>query len=184
MIAVYGFCDPPPRSTAVPSPTPSVSSRQSLAEYAEKKTLQRSSAGDQKSIVITDENLSDWASGKELTSVTGESADSRDSGFGLETENPRVVWRKRVQEGLDAIRVLDSETSGLESEIVALWELFYACDVPDEREERIRPRLKQRIGRQLELSIELKAAKIDLQEILADARRNGALPGWFRDLVR
>ena len=116
--------------------------------------------------------------------MTGESSNTSDSGFGLETESPRVVWRKRVQQRLDTIRILDSETSALESEIVTLWELFYACDVPDEREEGIRPRLKQRIGRQLELSIELTAAKVDLQEILADARRNGALPGWFRDLVK
>ncbi len=184
MITVFGFCDPPPRSTAVPSPTPSVSSRQSLAEYAGSRPLQRSSSGKKKSIVITDENLRDWASGKELTSVTRETSKSPAPEFDLETEAPRVVWRERVQQSLRVVRDLESETSALESEIAGLWKLFYACDEPDERVQRLGPRLKQRIGRQRELSVELEDARVDLQKLLADARRNGALPGWFRDLVK
>ncbi len=184
MIAVVGYCDPPPRSTAVPSPTPSVSSRQSLAEYAGGQTLQRSPSADKKSIIITDENLRDWASGKELTAVTRKTSKSPGPGFDLETEAPRVVWRDRVQQRLGVIHDLESETSGLESEIAGLWKLFYACDDPDERDQRLRPRLKQRIARQRKLSVELEAARVDLQKLLAEARRNGALPGWFRDLVK
>ena len=186
LLAVFGllgtlvpessFGDPPPTPTPVPS------SRRSLSDYARGRNLQRSTKGGESATVITDDNLKEMASGIELTSVTQKTSNSSDPDVILERNDPRTFWRKRVQQQLETIRALELETNTLRSEIAGLWEMFYASDRPDEREGEIRPRLVQKIERQTDLGGESEAARIEYQDLMEEARKDGALPGWFRDL--
>lgn len=176
LVPVSCFGDPPP------TPTPISSSGRSLSDYARDRKLQRPTKGVGSTTVITDENLKELAAQGELTSVTQKPSNSSDSIVILERDDPREHWRERVQKQLETIRALEAETNTLHIEIVGLWEMFYASDEPDEREGEIRPRLVQKIEEQTGLKAEVEAAGIELQELLGEARKNGALPGWFRDL--
>ncbi len=176
LVPVSSFGDPPP------TPTPSSSSRRSLSEYARGRDLQRPTKGGENTTVITDDNLKELASGIELTSVTQKPSNFPDPVVNLERDDPRTFWRERVQKQIEIIRALELEIKTLHVEIVGLWEMFYASDEPDEREGEIRPRLVQKIEEQTDLDGEFEAARIEIQELIYEARKNGALPGWFRDL--
>lgn len=181
LIPAVALCSSP---SPTPNPTPPNKSGGSLSEYARGRTLQRPSINRKEPIVITDDNLKDLGEGTELTSVTQQPSNSVESVDDAGVTDPRAFWRAKVTETLEEIRILEADAGVLEREISDLWKLFYACDEPDEREKEIRPRLMQRIQKGTILRRKFEVARSDFDDLLAEARRNGALPGWFRDLVK
>jgi hypothetical protein len=167
-----------PQPDASPTPSP----RKTLAEYARGRQLQSTSSGRTESLLITDENLGTLASGVGLTSVSGSPASGAAATASPET--PRDLWRGRFKEQQETIQILEVENARVDKEISGLWALFYACDEPENREKNIRPRLNQQLVDRARLREELKTAHLDFKELLVDARRSGALPGWFRDLLK
>ena len=169
-------------STPAPEPSPTPSSRKNLSEYARGRDLQSSSKGQKTSPVITDENLEGFASATELTSVTG--SKTSEPGTSAGPEIPRDIWRGRVKEQLRTIQGLEDDNKLVDEEISGLWVLFYACDEPDDREKHTRFRLNQKLDDRTRLRAQLKTAHSDFEELLVEARKSGALPGWFRDLMK
>ncbi|RLE27166.1 MAG: hypothetical protein DRJ65_03610 [Acidobacteria bacterium] len=167
-----------PQPDASPTPSP----RKTLSEYARGRQLQSASSGRTESVLITDENLEGLASGVELTSVAGSIASEPVAKAPPDT--PRNLWRGRIMEKQETIQILEVENARVDKEISGLWALFYACDEPENREKNIRPRLNQQLVDRARLREELKTAHSDFKELLVDARRSGALPGWFRDLLK
>ncbi len=183
LMPAAAFGEPQSRTpTPPPAPSPTPSSRQNLSEYARGRDLQSASKGQKETVVITDENIEDLASGVELTSVTGSTA-SRPVAT-PSPESPRTFWRGRVKEQQRRIQTLEENNKLADREISGLWLLFYACDEPDDREKNIRLRLNKRLDARTRLRVEMETAQSDFEELLAEARRNGALPGWFRDLLK
>ena len=190
VIAVFGGLNPiatfgetqSRTSTPPPDPSPTPSSRKNLSEYARGRDLQSASSGQKKSLLITNENLEGLASGVELTSVAVPTDPK--PGAKASPETPRDYWRGRVKAQQDKIRTLEDDNNLKDQEISRLWTLFYSCNEPEVRENDIRIRLKQKLIDRTRLRSELKTAHLDFKELLVEARRNGVLPGWFRDLVK
>lgn len=180
---------PVARVTATPTPGP-----RSLAEAARQIKLrspERDSAG---RIVISDRTLPELAEQGAVTTTTGErSADRRfvdiqgegapGSGSGeVDPEQRREFWRGKFQAQAAAIAVLEARIAELDREIPGLWNQFYAWDDPAYRDGVIKVRLDRALAESEELKAKLPAEREKLEEIREQARRDGALPGWFRDL--
>ena len=169
-----------------PSPTPTVSpARQDLAQYARDHALRKDPGSENTSIVISDENLEGYAGATELTAVTPTHSGNKttDPKASPLNDDPRALWRRRVSDQLETIRKLKEEAVRLEPEIAELWQLFYRCDEPSERDDEIRPRLIHDIKALADIRQGINTAQSDLDKVLEEARKNGALPGWFRDLL-
>lgn len=177
LVSAVVFSDSP----ATPTPVPP--SRARLSDYARQHRVQPSQGGDPSAIVISDDNLKEMASGSDLTAVTGESKKPPSPVGAVGPIDPRAFWREKVRAQLAVVRRLETRAQAVRVEISELWEMFYACDVPENRETEIRPRLIRKIDDQVIFDREYEAANHDLQILLGEAQRNGARSGWFRDLL-
>ena len=59
---------------------------------------------------------------------------------------------------------------------------FYSRDDPAYRDGVVKPKLDQSLRRREELERQLAQEEPVLEQIKVDARRDGADPGWFREL--
>ncbi len=164
-----------------PSPTPT--SRENLSDYARGHDLRTSSQDRKTPVVITDENLKGLAGGVELTSVTTTGNVSVVPNATVGQETLREQWRAKVKAQIEIIRSIEKHSVLLKREISDLWDMFYASDDPIERERSVRPRLIDKLDEPARLDKELQTARAGLENLLKEARRSGALPGWFRDLM-
>lgn len=169
---------------STPPETPD--NRQKLADFARKTRITRP---DSKSTVhITNANListSDAPAPKNPLSSTepGESHETPvDPALTTDVSTKRDYWRNTylgVKANLEAAEV---ELEYLDEEIPTLWNEFYSADDPNHRERTVRPQLDAAIARQKSLSLKTEALRANLTSVLVDARADGALPGWFRDI--
>jgi hypothetical protein len=188
-----------PTPTPTPSPTPQPGSLADAVRQAQSK-----SAGAQASetpIVISNANLSEYAAKGSLTEVTGSGGDkgkrrpAHSSAAGTaEPEAPRTAaessaeeskksyWRSRYQEQQALVAAMKSEIEQLDKDIPGLWFDFYRWDDPVHRDGVIKPKLDQSLARRDDLAARLPAEEAKLPQILDEARRDGAQPGWFRGL--
>jgi len=178
-----------------PTPTPRPGGGKTLSDVAKDKKLKgdmaETSSG---SIVITNENLSDYASKGGLTTAkpTGKKPGSRDIHAGTNVkvidsetseENKRKhYWQQKYLQQLDRIASIKSQIKDLDLEIPALWNEFYARDDPAYRDGVIKPRLDRSLERRKTLKALLLEEEPKLAQIKEDARRGGAEPGWWRDI--
>jgi hypothetical protein len=189
---------PTPPPTATPTPTPTSqprtvaeAARQARAVPAEGATPTRTP------IVISNENLAELAAKGSLTEVTlisdnagrrpvsGSETGSAGGGAGgsnTEEDSKKAYWRGRYAEQKEMIEAIKREIEALDQEIPGLWNQFYAWDDPAYRDGVIKVQLDQKLARRDELAKQLPEEEAKLPEILNDARRDGALPGWFRDI--
>ena len=185
-----------PTATPTPTPTPqprtvAEAARQARAGAAEGATPTRTP------IVISNENLAELAAKGTLTEVTRISDDSSrrpvsgtettgaeaETGRGTtEEDTKKAYWRGRYAGQKEMIEAIKREIEALDSEIPGLWNQFYAWDDPAYRDGVIKVQLDQKLARREELAKQLPEEEAKLPEILNDARRDGALPGWFRDI--
>jgi hypothetical protein len=178
-----------------PTPTPRPAGGQSLSDLAKNKKLK----GDQSStgggtIVISNDNLSDYASKGGLTTAQPGTQTQLTRGVHA-GRNVRVVdpeaaaanekmtrWRQAYTRQLELIASLERQIADLDYEIPGLWNDFYSRDDPAYRDGVIKPRLDRALLRRDEVARQLEEERPKLQQIKEDARKDGAEPGWFRGI--
>jgi hypothetical protein len=182
---------PTPAPTRTPTPTPT-SPPQTVAEAARRAraAAEVASTPTRTPIVISNENLAELAARGHLTEVTSTSQNTPpdagntagESSREDQAESKKAYWRGRYKAQKDVVEAIKAEIADLDTEIPGLWNQFYAWDDPAYRDGVIKVRLDEALARREELAKQLPEEEAKLPEILGEARRDGALPGWFRDL--
>jgi len=186
-----------------PTPTPGATpkpegGKKELSDVAKTKPLK--GAEDGKSIVITNENLADYAARGSLTTATAKD-ESQKSGrrpltnpgttVGMveapsstvsHTEERRRYWVGQYERQLQLIASIKDQIEVLDAQIPGLWRDFYAWDDPSYRDGVIKPKLDESLKRRDRLEAELSEEEPRLAEIKTSARQDGAEPGWFRGI--
>ena len=157
-------------------------------------------------IVITNENLADYAAQGHITSVdtatsskqqqrrpvhqsaseggTKRVGDAVADAPQMAADEKKNYWRSRYQQQLDLVASIEEQIAILDREIPGLWRQFYAWDDPAYRDGVIKVQLDAALARSERLKEQLGTERARLDEILDEARREGAQPGWFRGLER
>jgi len=190
VLAVLGVvCVPVGVGAAEPSPTPTP-------------------AATRTPIVITNENLADYAAQGHVTSADSATSGSaaaatrrpvhRTTGSDvskrvedavvdaprLAEEEKKNYWRSRYEQQLDLVASMEDQIAVLDREIPGLWRQFYAWDDPAYRDGVIKVQLDAALQRSERLKDQLEVERAHLGEIRNAARKDGAQPGWFRGLER
>ena len=182
--------------TPVPSRTPSLAEASRRAREAQGQE----EISSKNKIVISDENLQEYAAQGSLTETTRQTplpesrrrsvhADGTTAGpdpLGLdetpEMAEKRRYWQGAYQRQLELIASLEHQIDVLDETIPQLWRKFYAWDDPAYRDGVIKPELDQALVRRESIEERLTEARGTLGGIVEAARRDGALPGWFRGI--
>ena len=177
-----------------PTPTPRPAGGKSLADVAKDKKLKGDTAeSSDGSIVISNENLADYASKGGLTTAKpGKNPATRGVHAGMNVriidsetseENKRkAYWQQRYMLQLERIAAIKRQIEQLDLEIPALWNEFYARDDPAYRDGVIKPRLDRSLERREKLRALLLEEEPKLAQIKEDARQAGGEPGWWREV--
>jgi hypothetical protein len=176
-----------------PTPTPRPAGGQSLSDLAKNKELKGNDKDTGKGIVISNENLSEYAAKGGLTTAkTGGTQEGRPAHSGTSVKvldkndsaaNERMLfWQAKYRSQLERIAGLKRQIQILDHEIPGLWRDFYAWDDPAYRDSVIKPRLDMALKRSDTLETQLVEAEAGLEQIKEDARKDGAEPGWFRGI--
>ena len=177
------------RPTPTPTPTPA-GGEKSLTDIAKSMQLKGGEKG--KSIVITNENLPDYASQRELTTakenqnqavrpVHAGGLVATPSNTGPEAERKRF-WQAKYKHQIELIAGLKRRIEALDYQIPGLWRDFYAWDDPAYRDGVIKPKIDRSMKERDALEVRLQQEESRLQEIKEDSRQDGAEPGWFREI--
>ena len=187
---VFGADEP------TPTQTPRPAGEKTLSEIAKDTQLKGQDKG--KGIVITNENLSSYAEKGKVTEVESKSENKglrplHASGAntpvavvpqtvaGPEDER-RQYWRGQYTRQLELVASLEQQLKDLDYQIPGLWRDFYAWDDPAYRDGVIKPKLDAALEQRKKTETDLETARARLGEIKQEARKDGAQPGWFRDL--
>jgi hypothetical protein len=159
-------------------------------------------------IVITNENLADYAARGHVTSAETATSNSAAASqrrpvhrVGSDATTKRVddavadaprlaedekknYWRSRYEQQLALVASIEEQITVLDREIPGLWRQFYAWDDPAYRDGVIKVQLDQALERSERLKGQLEGERANLDEIRQAARKDGAQPGWFRGLDR
>lgn len=179
-----------------PTPTPRPGGAKTLTDVARDKKLKGDTTGSSSgSIVITNENLSDYASKGGLTTAkpSGKNPTARGVHAGTnvtvidsetsELNKRKHYWQQNYVQQLERIASIRSQIKDLDLEIPALWNEFYARDDPMYRDGVIKPRLDRSLRRRDELAALLLKEEPKLAQIKEEARQDGAEPGWWRNIT-
>lgn len=160
LLAVTSLASPP----ATPRPTPVVISDHNLAELAARGRFANPDAA---SIPAQPAPKIDLA-------AIRANADAR--------AEHRAAWRGRLAAQLAEIRRLEQAVE--EQRVAAgwLWIRYLRTQKELSRERRVRPQMEAAQRRLTELEAALATARTRFDELCERARRDGAEPGWFRDL--
>lgn len=179
-----------------PTPTPSLAEASRRARAAQGQQ----EIGKSNKVVISDDNLQDYASQGALTETTrptpppeerrravhGAGTVLANDPLGLdetpEMAEKRRYWQGQYQRQLELIASLERQVQVLDETIPLLWRKFYAWDDPAYRDGVIKPELDQALVRRESLEERLTEARGALGGIVEAARRDGAEPGWFRGI--
>lgn len=153
-----------------------------LAEAAARARRQRRESTTESVVSITNDNLSDYATGQ-VTLMEGEPAAAGDAAESpAETlQRDEQYWRQGVRDLRLHLRRAVDEAADLEQQIAGLRLRFYAEDDPYVRDGQIKPAWDRALERQRQVELEVKAYRRELDEFLEKGRRAGALPGWLRE---
>lgn len=178
-----------------PTPTPRPFGEKSLTDVAKSKQLKGAEKG--KPIVISNENLADYASQRELTTASEKTQPSsrpihRGTGAGIVKtpavsssgydDERKMYWQGRYKQQLDLVESVKQQIQKLDYEIPGLWRDFYAWDDPAYRDGVIKPNLDSALARRDGLETQLRESEEELKQIKSSAREDGAEPGWFREI--
>ena len=94
----------------------------------------------------------------------------------------KAMWQQRYVAALQRVAQLEAEVKRLESESNRLQTEFYAHDDPAQRDGVIKPAWDRALADLQKARVELEHARSEPEDVLNEARRDGALPGWFRGL--
>jgi hypothetical protein len=157
-------------------------------------------------IVITNENLSEYAAQGRVTSTeTATSGNAKErrpvhkSAAGddsktvqdavadapqIATDERRKYWRDKYQQQVNLVASIEDQIRMLDYEIPGLWRDFYSRDDPAYRDGVIKPKLDEALARSSRLEKQLATEQETLDRIKVDARKDGAAPGWFRGIAK
>ncbi|MFH1177912.1 MAG: hypothetical protein V1750_10940 [Acidobacteriota bacterium] len=189
-----------PSPTPVPTPTPSGAPRAailqtdparrapaakmagSLAELAKRIRLRMPASQPR---VINNENLKELGAGVELTSAQPRDGAAEPAGVPqapAAAEDPKKkLWQGRYWDAVNRLAALEADERRLQAELARLEQEFYAHDDPAERDGVIKPALDATRQELQDVQAQLEKAREEPDEVLDAARRDGALPGWFRE---
>ncbi len=133
--------------------------------------------------VIDNEAVKQLSEGVELTTTlapTGAAA----GGVGTERgeERKKSIWQQRYRAAVERVRRLEADVKDLESRANGLEQEFYAHDDPVYRDSTIKPAWDKCLTDLAKAKADLEDARKEPNDVLNAARRDGALPGWFRGL--
>jgi hypothetical protein len=188
----------PPAPPVTPTPTASNQPHSPLALLSVRPIEQRSGQGESladvakriklrmpagKPRLITNENLAGYSAGVQLTTTNGlpdSTVVVSDSG---NEDEKKLIWQTRYREALDHAAHWEAEVHRLDNEVARLQSDFYARDDPAYRDGVIKPAWDQAILDLQNARIELANARSEPDRVSEAARRDGALPGWFRGIT-
>jgi hypothetical protein len=178
-----------------PTPTPKKTAK-SLSDVAGDIKLNKDAASKSGGIVISNQNLGTYAGKGRITEVTkqnqspqgrvlseGPTAGGATEGQNADTaaaQERKQYWQATYQHQLDLIASIQKQIEFLDNEIPGLWRDFYSWDDPFYRDGVIKPQLDEAMANRQQMEVDLREAQARLDEIEAEARRDGAEPGWFR----
>ena len=186
-----------PLPTPVPTPRPNAAATmgkasaatprgKSLAEVARSIKLQFP-RGESK--VITNETLKEMGAGVELTTgsapppaapQTGAEGGGNDPAAAAEAQK-KAYWQGQYFAARQEADRLASEEQSLILEVARLEREFYSRDDPYQRDNVIKPAWDTAVAKLRDVQQRLPAARRGPDEVSNAARREGALPGWFRE---
>jgi hypothetical protein len=132
--------------------------------------------------VLTNQTVKQLAEGVQLTTTQGNGGAAYPPA-GEAQENPRkAMWQQRYWAAVSRVAELEAEVKRLEGEASRLETDFYAHDDPAQRDGVIKPAWDRAVADLSKAKSDLAEARGKPEEVLNEARRDGALPGWFRGL--
>ncbi len=179
--------------TPTPAPTPSINillarpdagappRGDSLADVARRIKLKLPA---DRPRVINNEAVKQLSEGVELTMSAPAPGDAGGGVRGRESseERKKSIWQQRYRAALDRVRRLETEVKELDSRANRLEQEFYAHDDPVYRDGTIKPAWDKALADLEKAKTDLADARKEPNDVLNAARRDGALPGWFRGL--
>lgn len=188
--------EPAPREPTLVVIDPGTNEKEppSLAEAARRERERRSATGEPVA-VITDETLPEYAKGGQLTfmrppadkgeeagAAAGETNESQDSESSLrETEKTEEYWRSRALQIRLRWRQAVEERQELEETAAELRRRFYSEDDPYVRDTQIKPAWDRILDRLAQVKEDARSYRLELEALMEEGRRAGALPGWLRE---
>ncbi|OFV81598.1 MAG: hypothetical protein A2Y78_12190 [Acidobacteria bacterium RBG_13_68_16] len=132
--------------------------------------------------IITNDNLKQLSEGVELTTAKGVAG----TGYAPVGQGPadqkKAIWQQRYREAVTRVAALEADIKRLEGEANRLEREFYAHDDPAQRDGVVKPAWDKTVANLRKAQADLAEARNKPEQVLEEARRNGALPGWFRGL--
>ena len=200
VLALSGVWTTAAADYSTPTPTPAPKTDRTLSDVAGGIELNKKAVGGKDSIVISNENLSELAGKGRVTEVTNPGqqqgkrglADVQGSGAGIEGQAPGYVqetekkqyWQAIYSQQIKLVKDIRVQIDALDLKIPGLWRDFYAWDDPAYRDGVIKPKLDEALAQRQKLEVDKQKAESKLNQIKADARKDGGQPGWFRNLEK
>jgi hypothetical protein len=135
--------------------------------------------------VITNDSLKALSSGVELTtgSAPPPSPPVTDGAVSPEFEEAqrKALWQERYFAAQREATRLEAEETRLTQEVARLEREFYSRDDPYQRDNVIKPAWDDAMAKLRQVQHQLPAARRAPEDVANAARREGALPGWFRE---
>ena len=155
--------------------------RSSLEDVAKRIKLRLPAGGT--SHTITNQTVVELSAGVELTTAEPSSGQSAlGSEAGGSPESAKAFWQKRYQDARATLAYWKKEAARLDGEVNRLERQFYAEDDPAYRDGVIKPAWDKALVEWRHAKEETEKAAGLPGEVLNEARKSGALPGWFRGL--
>ena len=132
--------------------------------------------------VINNDTVRQLSEGVELTTSKATQPAGSTAAPPSNTEGRKAVWQRRYVDALARVARLEAAIARLQSEANLLQTNFYATDDPARRDGVIKPAWDKALADLKAAEKELESARGDPDRVLDAARRDGALPGWFRGL--
>jgi hypothetical protein len=132
--------------------------------------------------VLNNEAVKQLAEGVNLTTGQPGPAIVLGGGRSGAADGKRSYWQGRYQAAVARVAGLESTVAQLESEVNRLQREFYSRDDPAFRDGVIKPRWDKATADLQTARAELEQSRAKPDQVINEARRDGAEPGWFRDL--
>lgn len=138
-------------------------------------------------LVLTDKNLAEMAEGGHVTVVPepppeeGEVEPGALADPSKKAQEQELYWRDEARDRRLRWREAADEIVDLEQRVAELRQQFYAEDDPYVRDGKIKPEWDRALDRLEQARREEVQAQRDVEDLLDEGRRAGALPGWLRE---
>lgn len=156
-----------------------------LFEAAQAERLRRQASPRTSKLVITDENLQEYAKGGRLTELVTEGVDDgSDEDSAIRPASPasqEEYWRTRARDSRLAWRAAADRVQELEREVADLRFQFYAQDDPAYRDGEIKPAWDRAVIELAQARMRADDLETQVELVLAEGLEAGALPGWLRE---